>query len=113
MLNNLLKFVSTAFFCIFYFSSVVHSEIVKKIKISGNKRIADETIKMFSQVILKDDLNEIDINNLLKRLYDTNFFKDVSIELSNNKLSIFVVENPIIENIYFEGNIIKIIKNRN
>ena len=58
---------------------------------------------MFSQVILKDDLNEIDINNLLKRLYDTNFFKDVSIELSNNKLSIFVVENPIIENIYFEG----------
>ena len=58
MLNNLLKFVSTAFFCIFYFSSIVHSEIVKNIEISGNMRIADETIKMFSQVNLNDNLSE-------------------------------------------------------
>ena len=36
-------------------------------------------------------------------MYDTNFFKDITLELISNKLKIKVDENPIIENITFNG----------
>ena len=65
-------FVSIILF-IFTFLTPVTGEIVNNIKIEGNNRIADETILMFSNINLGDDLNEIQINNTLKRIYDTNF----------------------------------------
>ena len=37
------------------------------------------------------------------KIYDTNFFSDVTVDFSQNILKIYVVELPIIENIYFEG----------
>ena len=93
--NNILVLVTLFLSCIFL---PAFSEVVKKIEISGNDRISNETITMFSQVNIGDDLDDNDVNNLLKRLYDTNFFQDISIKLTSNKLSILVEENPIIEN---------------
>ena len=51
-------------FCVLIFS--VNSEIIKNIEISGNERIADETIVMFSKIKLGTDLSQDDINNILK-----------------------------------------------
>ena len=81
----------------------VNSEIVKSIEISGNDRIASETIVMFSNIKLGSDLSQNDINEILKNLYETNFFEDITISLNNNKISISVIENPIIENITYSG----------
>ena len=38
------------------------------------------------------------LNNILKNLYETNFFKDVNINFKSN-FNIICCENPIIENI--------------
>ncbi len=81
----------------------VHSEIVNKIEISGNDRISNETIKLFSEVSVNDVLDKDNLNIILKNLYETNFFKNISIEFNNNILLIKVIENPIIENINYEG----------
>ena len=81
----------------------VNSEIVKSIEISGNDRIASETIVMFSSIKLGSDLSQNDINEILKNLYETNFFEDITISLNDNKISISVIENPIIENITYSG----------
>ena len=81
----------------------VNSEIVKSIEISGNDRIASETIVMFSNIKLGSDLSQNDINEILKNLYETNFFEDITISLNNNKIFISVIENPIIENITYSG----------
>ena len=81
----------------------VNSEIVKNIEILGNERIAEETILMFSKIQVGSNLDKNDINNSLKFLYETNFFENVSIKLIKNNLTILVKENPIIENISFEG----------
>ena len=43
------------------------------------------------------------INIIIKNLYETNFFKDVKLNIINNQLNILVVENPIIQSIIFEG----------
>ncbi len=80
-----------------------YTEIVKSIEILGNDRIADETILMFSKIQIGSDLNKNDINNSLRFLYESNFFENVSIKLIQNNLTILVKENPIIENISFEG----------
>ena len=79
------------------------SEIVKKIEIYGNERIPIETINMLSGVKINDDINENDLNNLLKNLYETNFFKNLEIKLDNSILKISVVENPIISDITIKG----------
>ena len=93
-------------FIIFFtlaFSSWLRAEIIDKINITGNERISKETIKMFAGVSLKDDLSESDLNLILKKLYNTNFFDLVSIKIKDKILIIDVKENPIIQNINYEG----------
>ncbi len=85
------------------FTSHGLSEIIKKIEISGNQRIPDETIKMFSSVNENEDVNNEKLNDILKQLYETGFFKNVNVSINENILKILLTENPIIENIFFEG----------
>ena len=84
------------------------AEVINEIDIEGNQRISSESIKMFAGVSISDDLTENNLNEILKKLYDTSFFDLVSVKILNNTLVIKVTENPIIQNITFEG-----IKNRN
>ena len=63
-----------------------YSEIIKKIEISGNDRIPDETIKMLTNIKVNDDVSQSDINNLIKNLYETNFFENIQVKFSNNIL---------------------------
>ena len=90
------------FFC-FLFINTLRAEIIKNINVEGNQRISPDTIKMFAGVSANDDLSENDLNKILKKLYDTNFFDLVSVKISNKILIISVKENPIIQNINYNG----------
>ena len=70
-------------FALFFFLIVnnSYSEIIKKIEISGNDRIPDETIKMLTNIKVNDDISQSDINNLIKNLYETNFLKIFKLNL--------------------------------
>ena len=96
----MLKIATLIFFLI---SSVVFADTLEKIEISGNKRIPENTIKMFSNVSIGDKIENIDVNSVLKNLYDTNFFKDIVIDLNENTLKINVLEFPIVQNVNIEG----------
>ena len=91
------------FIILLFLSSKAFSDTVNKIEITGNDRISDETIRLFISVDIKDEIDEVKLNNILKDLYDTDFFKDISVEFDNQILSINVIENPIIENISYIG----------
>ena len=84
---------------ILYFSltAILFSQIINSIDVTGNKRISKESIIVFSDLNIGKEYNENLINNSLKRLYETNFFEDINITFNDNKLSIDVIENPIIE----------------
>ena len=97
------KIILSLIFFTMFISSWLRAEIIDKINIEGNSRISTETIKMFADVSIGDDLSENDLNRLLKKLYNTNFFEKVSVKLSNEILIIKVTENPIIQNIRYEG----------
>ena len=102
-IKEILKFLLMIPILIFSLQNLVAAEVVKKIIIDGNERVSDETIKMFSAISIDDNFNDFNINELLKDLYDTNFFENINIKFDNNTLSILVKEYPIIENIYYEG----------
>ena len=85
------------------FTTLASSEVVKNIEISGNKRIANETIIMFGNIEIDVDYNDQKINKILKNLYKTDFFENVSITLKNNILKIKIIENPIIQSIDIKG----------
>ena len=92
------------FFFLFFFNfSILNAEIIKKIEILGNDRIPASTVKMLSGIDINDSINETKINQILKDLYNSNFFEDVSVNYNKNILSIVVKELPIIENITIEG----------
>ena len=91
------------FFILLLFSSNAFSNTLNKIEITGNDRISNESIKLFINVKLNDEINDDKINIILKDLYETNFFKDVSLQYVDQVLIINVIENPIIEKISYEG----------
>ena len=90
-------------FLIFLHSLPVKSEILKGINIEGNQRIPDETIKMFGNVKIQDNVNLSTIDKILKNIYDSNFFEDVQVKLENNILNIYVKEKPIIQSVEYKG----------
>jgi outer membrane protein insertion porin family len=87
----------------FYFTFNVNAEILENIEITGNKRISKETIMVLGDISPNKNLNKDDLNNSFKKLYETNFFKDIKFRTENDILYISVVENPIIEEIIFNG----------
>jgi outer membrane protein insertion porin family len=108
-------FYKSIFIILLFISSKAFSDTLNKIEIIGNDRITDETIKLFISVDINDEINEITLNKIVKDLYDTNFFNDISVNFNNQVLSINVLEKPIIENISYIGiksnRILDLIKN--
>jgi outer membrane protein insertion porin family len=75
---------------------------IKKIKIVGNARVSSTTIE--SLVDKKtSNIDSIYINNLTKKIYDTDFFADVKISFNQDVLTINVTENPIVNFFYING----------
>ena len=91
------------FFCFVFSFSFSLSETINSIEITGNERVSDSTIKMFSNIKINSNYTENDLNDLLFGLYETNFFKDIQLDINNNILSINVVENPIIQTLSITG----------
>jgi len=83
--------------------SISNSDVVKQIDIKGNDRISDEIILMFSEINVGQNIKTSEINEIIKNLYDSNFFKKVSVKFDNNLVLINVVEAPLIENITISG----------
>ena len=79
------------------------AEKITDIRIEGNERISDSTIKLFSDASINEDIDNPKLNEILKKLYNTNFFEDVSVKIEDNVLTINVKESPIIENINITG----------
>ena len=94
-------------FCFFVFlaflSSSANAEILKKLEIIGNSRISNETIKVYGEIEINKNYSNDDLNTVIKRLYDTKFFSNISTNFSNGVLKINVKENPIIDSIIIEG----------
>ena len=91
------------FFVLFFFilTTISFAEI-KKVNIIGNSRVNSNTIESLVDKKITN-VDSIFINNLTKKIYDTEFFSDVKISYNQDTLTITVVENPIVNFFYING----------
>ncbi len=98
-----MKIFKFAIGLILFFSAISSAAVIEDVEIENNNRISKETIITYGNIELKKDYNNNDINQILKNLYETNFFEDIEITIKGNILNIKVVENKIIQTVKIEG----------
>ena len=92
--------ILTVFF-LFFLTNNSFSEI-KKVVTVGNARVSSNTIES----LVDKKVSNVDsfyINNLTKKIYDTDFFSDVKISYSQDILTITVSENAVVNFFYING----------
>ena len=80
------------------------SGVIGRILVQGNQRIDPETILSYLPVGVGDRVDSARIDDALKALFRTDLFSDLKIDLQGSDLIVRVVENPIINQVLFEGN---------
>ena len=87
----------------FFFSNSYSADKLEKFIITGNDRVSDETIIMFSNLEIGQSINDNILNSLIKELYNTNYFKNIYVSNDSGTIKIKVEENPIIQKVVING----------
>ena len=69
----------------------------------GHESIIRKSVKGSGKTLVRIFLNPNQFNKVLKNIYSTNFFENVSLSLDNGVLTIKVKEYPIIQSIIING----------
>jgi len=77
---------------------------VNYIVIEGNSRTSSAEIIEYSRIEIGRSYDKNDITLLIKNLFSTNLFKNITIKIEENTAYIDVIERPIISKIIIEGN---------
>ena len=78
-MNLKFKFFLKIFLLNVLFINCALAEKIEKITILGNERISKETIKLFSEIKLNQNVNRDNLNESLKKLYETGYFDKIEI----------------------------------
>ncbi len=90
--------------CLFWHKAAFAADVIRKIVINGNERVETETINSYLRVKVGDNFNSDLIDSSLQNLFSTGLFSDVSFDAEGSTLILTVQENPIVNEIAFEGN---------
>jgi len=77
---------------------------VEDIRVEGLQRISPGTVFNYLPIKTGDTIGTGDIQDIVRAVYKTGFFKDVRVEREGNVLVIFVRERPSIASIKLSGN---------
>lgn len=93
-----------AVFCVFVAVTPAQAETIQQIRIEGAERIEPATVMTYLDIQPGDDLTQDSLNQSLKTLFGTGLFSDINFYQDGRDLVVHVVENPVINQIAFEGN---------
>tara|TARA_A100001015_G_C15014414_1_gene724769 strand:+ start:2192 stop:2614 length:423 start_codon:yes stop_codon:yes gene_type:complete len=96
---KLLKYI----FVLAILSAPLKAEVIKNIQINGNKRISDETIKIYGEINKAKQYSDAVSNDILKNLYDTGFFENVEVLFNKSTLVINLKEYPTLNQLIIIG----------
>jgi outer membrane protein insertion porin family len=83
---------------------VAHAQTAASIVVVGNRRVEAETIRSYFRPGPGGRLDAAAIDAAIKALYATGLFQDVRLSQAGGRLTVTVVENPVINRVAFEGN---------
>ena len=78
--------------------------VVQDVHVSGNQRVETQTILSYLGIHKGDLVDQQDMNRAMKDLFATGFFADVSVRSDAGMVAVDVVENPVVNQVFFEGN---------
>ncbi|MDR1597938.1 MAG: outer membrane protein assembly factor BamA [Holosporales bacterium] len=87
----------------FFQAAALYAGVIKEIKIVGNANVATDTILSELQFKVGSQYDEYTADAILKRLNETTYFDDITVEIQNDVVIIKVAENPVINKIAYEG----------
>lgn len=85
-------------------ASPVIAETLERVSIKGTARIENQTVMSYLQLNVGDNVTDADLDHATKTLFATGLFSDVDIQMNDGHMSIQVQENPIVHEVFFEGN---------
>ena len=80
------------------------SATIREIRVVGNRRVEPETVRSYLQMAVGDSYDAGKADRSRRALFATGLFADVQIDREGNAVVITVVENPVINQVAFEGN---------
>mgnify|MGYP005994440547 CR=1 FL=1 len=85
-------------------SNILTAQVIEDIKIKGLQRVEPGVIFDSIPFDIGDDVGDINASEVIKYIYKTGQFRDVSVEFESGNLTVVVSEKPIIASIEFSGN---------
>src|SRR5215470_9741767 len=80
------------------------SGAIKSIRVEGNKRVEPETVRTYLRFNVGDAYDPAKVDASIKSLFSTGLFSDVRIDREGAGVVVTVVENPVVNQVAFEGN---------
>jgi outer membrane protein insertion porin family len=78
--------------------------VIKSIEVAGNRRVEPETVRSYLQISPGQSYSAAKGDASIKALFATGLFSDVKVEPQGSTLLVTVTENPVINQVAFEGN---------
>jgi outer membrane protein insertion porin family len=85
-------------------SSADAQQTIREIRVNGAERVEPSTVLSYLGVSVGDPADSQTLNQALKNLYATGLFADVNMQYDRGVLLVNTVENPVVNQIAFEGN---------
>ena len=85
-------------------SGVAIAQAANSLGVEGNRRVEASTIRSYFKAGPDGRLGPAQINDGVQALYGTGLFQDVNYHFAGGRLVVVVVENPVINDVVFEGN---------
>jgi outer membrane protein insertion porin family len=84
--------------------AVRSGDVIRAVQIKGTERIDPATVRSYMTLDAGDSFTPAGLDGTLKRLYATGLFTNVELTREGNILVVSVRENPVINQVTFEGN---------
>ncbi len=85
-------------------ASVAEAATISRVEVRGATRVSAETVRANITIVPGKSFTNTDIDSSVKRLYQTGYFSDVSINVSGGTLVVTVSESQLINQVVFNGN---------
>lgn len=102
-----MKFLNIIFtLALLVFSTTAWAQDYKigSISVEGERRIEEATVLSYLALEPGQTVSQVELDRALKRVFSTGLFADVSLKQKGSTLIVQVEENPIINQVAFEGN---------
>jgi len=77
---------------------------IRDIQVTGNRRVEPETVRSYLTFTVGDAYDPSKVDQSVRALFQTGLFSDVGVDRAGGVVTVRVVENPVINQVAFEGN---------